>query len=124
FVAPTAREALARVRAELGADAVVLRNRPVPGGVEILAMPDATGADDAGRPFGTRAATGIAPAAPRSEAHADPLPGGAQPTDASMSTVNFEAYVRDRQARRQHAAQVDARAEAPVDAPVEAAPHT
>jgi flagellar biosynthesis protein FlhF len=108
FVAATAREALARVRAELGADAVVLRNRPVPGGVEILAMPDATGADDAGMPFGPQPAVRIAAAEPRSDVRAGPAPGGAQPTETSMSTVNFEAYVRDRQARRQHAAQVEA----------------
>lgn len=108
FVAPTAREALAQVRAELGADAVVLRNRSVPGGVEILAMPDATGADDAGAQSGAQAATGVASREPHCEALADPAQGGAQPTEASMSTVNFEAYVRDRQARRQHAAQVEA----------------
>ena len=41
YVARTAKEALRQVRAELGADAVVLRNRPVPDGVEILAMVDA-----------------------------------------------------------------------------------
>lgn len=37
FVAPNAREGLARVRTELGDDAVVLATRPHPGGVEILA---------------------------------------------------------------------------------------
>lgn len=110
FVAPTAREALARVRAELGADAVVLRNRSVPGGVEILAMPDATGANDAGAQSGARAATGVASGEPHCEALADPVHGGAQPIEASMSTVNFETYVRDRQARRQHAAQAEATA--------------
>lgn len=97
FVAPTAREALAQVRAELGADAVVLRNRPAPGGVEILAMPDATGGGEA------------------------PPAAGAEPAAASMSTVNFEAYVRDRQARRQQATPpgVPAHAAAtPVPAPV------
>ena len=118
FVAPTAREALARVRAELGADAVVLRNRPVHGGVEILAMPDATGADDAGSQLAAQAATGVASGEPRGEAIAHPEPGGTQPTGASMSTVNFEAYVRDRQARRQHAARVEATApQVPVSAP-------
>ncbi|MBX3592701.1 MAG: flagellar biosynthesis protein FlhF [Burkholderiaceae bacterium] len=110
FVAPTAREALARVRAELGADAVVLRNRSVPGGVEILAMPDATGANDAGAQSGAKAATGVASGEPQCEALADPAQGGAQPIEASMSTVNFETYVRDRQARRQHAAQAEATA--------------
>jgi flagellar biosynthesis protein FlhF len=38
FTAATAREALAKVKKELGADAVILSNRPGPGGVEILAL--------------------------------------------------------------------------------------
>jgi flagellar biosynthesis protein FlhF len=39
FRAATAREALKLVKAELGEDAIVLANRSVPGGVEIIAMP-------------------------------------------------------------------------------------
>ena len=38
FVAPTAREALRRVKDELGPDAIVVANRPVASGVEITAM--------------------------------------------------------------------------------------
>jgi flagellar biosynthesis protein FlhF len=37
FVAPTSREALRQIREVLGGDAVILANRTVPGGVEILA---------------------------------------------------------------------------------------
>ncbi|NMG17353.1 flagellar biosynthesis protein FlhF, partial [Aromatoleum bremense] len=45
YFAQTAREALRALKAELGADAIVLANRPVEGGVEILALPaDAVGA--------------------------------------------------------------------------------
>ena len=40
FFGRTNKEALARLRAELGPDAVVLKNRAVEGGVEILAMAD------------------------------------------------------------------------------------
>ena len=36
FVAPTMRDALQQVRVALGADAVILSNRAVSGGVEIL----------------------------------------------------------------------------------------
>lgn len=98
YVAPTAREALAQVRAELGADAVVLRNRPAPGGVEILAMPD--GAD------GGQAS----PAA------------DAEPGVRAMSTVNFGAYVRERQARRQQAMPPEVQAQAAAaQAPMPAA---
>ena len=39
FFAPTAREALRRVKEGLGADAIVLSNRSMDGGVEILAVP-------------------------------------------------------------------------------------
>jgi len=41
FVAATARDALRRVRVEMGADAVILSNRKVDGGVEIMALSDA-----------------------------------------------------------------------------------
>lgn len=45
YFAPTAREALRALKEELGADAIVLSNRAVEGGVEILALPaDAVGA--------------------------------------------------------------------------------
>jgi flagellar biosynthesis protein FlhF len=40
FIAPTSREALRKVRAALGEDAVILSNRNVDGQVEILAMND------------------------------------------------------------------------------------
>ncbi len=39
FFAPSAREALRTLKAELGADAIVLSNRAVAGGVEIMALP-------------------------------------------------------------------------------------
>jgi flagellar biosynthesis protein FlhF len=38
ITAPTAREALRRVKDELGPDAIVVANKPVPGGIEITAM--------------------------------------------------------------------------------------
>jgi len=72
FVGHNAREAMAQVRAAWGESAVVLSNRPVPGGVEILAMP--------GAEVPAAAATS-APAAP------------AEP----MSTVSFQEFVRERQ---------------------------
>lgn len=93
YFASNAREALAMVRAELGTDAVVLKNRPVPGGVEILAMADGD--------------------VPR-EAPEVPVPPDGQPAssaqpssdaqDTPMSTVSFESYVRERQQRRVAAA--------------------
>ena len=45
YFAQTAREALRLLKDELGADAIVLSNRAMDGGVEILALPaDAVGA--------------------------------------------------------------------------------
>ncbi|MEY3200911.1 MAG: flagellar biosynthesis protein FlhF, partial [Pseudomonadota bacterium] len=42
FVAPTAAEALKKIKAEIGAEAIVLSNREVPEGIEIVAIePDA-----------------------------------------------------------------------------------
>lgn len=38
FIAPTARDCLRKVKEELGADAIVVSNKPVHGGIEILAM--------------------------------------------------------------------------------------
>ena len=38
FFGRTNKEALAKLRAELGPDAVVLKNRAVEGGIEILAL--------------------------------------------------------------------------------------
>ncbi|ODU62681.1 MAG: hypothetical protein ABT05_07200 [Lautropia sp. SCN 66-9] len=93
YVAKTAKEALAKVRVELGPDAVVLKNRPVPGGVEILAMADeaalALGGDGMGRPDTTPPARAGAAAAVADD-----------DADEPMSTVSFEAYVRERQQRR------------------------
>ncbi|MCL4184883.1 MAG: flagellar biosynthesis protein FlhF [Burkholderiaceae bacterium] len=91
YVARTAREALSQVRADLGADAVVLANRPVPGGVEILAMAEAA------LPGQPAAPTPVARAA-TTKAH------GATPDGGPMSTVDFQSYVRERQQRRSQAA--------------------
>jgi flagellar biosynthesis protein FlhF len=108
FFGRTNKDALAKLRAEFGADAIVLRNRAVDGGVEILAMPDST-----------RAAPGLPPPAPP----ADETETGARPAFASeegsqvvkaaplpeMNTLSFQQYVRDRLARR--AAQADSEPE-------------
>ena len=38
YVAANSREAMAQVKKDMGSDAVILSNRPVAGGVEILAL--------------------------------------------------------------------------------------
>lgn len=63
YFAPTAREALRRLKEELGGDAIVLSNRSVEGGVEIAALPAGElPADGLAPPF---------PAAPRVEHEED-----------------------------------------------------
>src|SRR5690554_1270730 len=64
YFAATAREALRALKAELGADAIVLSNRAVEGGVEILALP----ADEVGAVSAPpRREAAPAPATPISE---------------------------------------------------------
>jgi len=87
YVARTAKEALSQVRADLGADAIVLANRPVAGGVEILAMAEAALPGQAAAP------TPVARAAASKSRVATPDGG-------PMSTVDFQTYVRERQQRR------------------------
>jgi flagellar biosynthesis protein FlhF len=100
FVGKNAREAMAQARAACGEHAVVLSNRPVPGGVEILAM---AGSDVPATP------APVAPEAPAARAgrRAEPAP--------AMSTLSFQDYVRERQRQ-------DARTQAPAQPAVEARP--
>lgn len=66
YFAKTAREALRALKAELGADAIVLSNRAVDGGIEILALP----AEAIGAIHGGDAPAGAEPAAVPQKAHA------------------------------------------------------
>lgn len=96
FVGKNAREAMAQVRALWGDQAAVLANRPVPGGVEILAM-----------------AGGEVPAQP---ARAGASAAAAEPA-APMSTLSFQEFVRERQRLDAQKAAAEA---APPDLPAPA----
>ena len=103
FTGKNAREAIARVRASLGEHAVVLSNRPIADGVEILAIPGSDipqATEEPGRPPAVRQAA---------RSRVEP-----------MSTVSFENYVRERQ--RQTPSQEEAPARPSVQAAVRA-PH-
>ena len=96
FVGRTARDAMRKLRDELGPDALVLANRPCAEGVEMLAaVPDASGAIQ-DLPEGPP--TMFAPT--YDDEPADTL--GAAQRDAAartpppMSTVSFQDYVRQR----------------------------
>ncbi|HRO58217.1 MAG TPA: hypothetical protein PK177_03470, partial [Burkholderiaceae bacterium] len=106
YVGRTTREAMAKLRAELGADAIVLKNQEVADGVEILAMADAELEVD-----GVPRADQAFRRADESQRRIDDAPQrAAEPAggEAAMSTVNFEAYVRERQQRRRQALHGDA----------------
>lgn len=81
FTGKNAREAIAKVRTTLGEHAVVLSNRPIPSGVEILAIP------------GTDVPDASAPPTTPSVARAVVTRSKVEP----MSTVSFETFVRERQ---------------------------
>ena len=101
YFAATARDALRALKAELGADAIVLSNRAVEGGVEILALPaDAIGA--------------TLSAAPRQEASA-PAPA---PVPASLVEHDDEdCHVRIGTSRRRPAEAAPAKVIRPFDPP-------
>lgn len=75
YFAQTAREALRALKAELGADAIVLSNRAVEGGVEILALPadEVSGISTAARPAPQAAAAPVVQAL-RAASSAAPRP--------------------------------------------------
>ncbi|KQW51884.1 MULTISPECIES: flagellar biosynthesis protein FlhF [unclassified Roseateles] len=121
FTARTSREALALVKQAFGADAVVLSNKSVPEGVEVLAMaPEGMGqieqiAHTAPRTVARPAAQpqAAAPAqlpqrAPFSErARQEPSFGAPEVQgdveQLAMSTLSFQDYVRERVLRRRQA---------------------
>lgn len=86
FTGRNAREAMAKVRAAFGVQAVVLANRPIPEGVEILAIPGVEFSAGAGIPD----AGSIESVRKSPERH----------RVAPMSTMSFENYVRERQKRQ------------------------
>ena len=125
FLAPTAREALAKARAVFGDDTLILSNRQVPDGVEVMAATEAALAliDSETPMHGSVEVTRTAPA-PAPKAMPEPVAAPALDIDVqadteqlAMSTLSFQDYVRERMLRRQHEASAPAAAVA-VMAPV------
>ncbi|MFG6461857.1 flagellar biosynthesis protein FlhF [Roseateles sp. DXS20W] len=118
FTARTSREALALVKQAFGPDAVVLSNKNVPEGVEVLAMaPEGMGqieqmAQTAPRTV-ARPAAQLAPAQPPQRAsfaersRQEPSFGAPEVRNdveqLAMSTLSFQDYVRERVLRRRQA---------------------
>jgi flagellar biosynthesis protein FlhF len=126
YVAATTREAFAKVRADLGEDAIILKNRAVPEGVEILAMVDEPEPVEQmpAEPMSARAdarmsarARPAQPGSPAAQRSRTPIDDDEGQDDDTMSTVNFEAYVRERRQRRRELA-----ADEPMDEPARRGP--
>jgi flagellar biosynthesis protein FlhF len=83
FVGKNAREAIAQARGVWGDQAVVLSNRAIEGGVEIVAM------------AGTEVPALAAPALPAARAARQPARGKPAHVEP-MSTLSFQQFVRDR----------------------------
>ncbi|WP_313077786.1 flagellar biosynthesis protein FlhF [Melaminivora sp.] len=138
FTAPTAREALAKARMTFGDGTLILSNRPIDGGVEVMATAEETLStlhDEApaapARSPATRlqeraddlAASPVRlqqqpapPVAPRTPA-APARSAVAQDTEQlAMSTLSFQDYVRERMLRRRHEALHGSAPEAPATA--------
>jgi len=120
FIAPTAREALAKARMAFGEGTLILSNRPTAEGVEVMATAeDALSSslqDDAAPAARSRLqerADDLAAAKPARKLQDQPRPApepGASSIVAkdteqlAMSTLSFQDYVRERMLRRRHEA--------------------
>ena len=102
FFAPMARDALRRVKEELGPDAIVLSNRSVEGGVEIMALP----ADE------LQAATQSAP--PREQPKAAPAQHEAEQDFAVSLSASAMKRAQAKQWQPFVAPRVEAKAEVPA----------
>lgn len=128
FHAPTSREALAKARMAFGEGTLILSNRPVEGGIEVVATAEDT-LSTLEPPVSEPAAQGAvpqasAPTVSRLQERADDLAASplrmqttreprtdvarsAVATDTeqlAMSTLSFQDYVRERMLRRRHEA--------------------
>lgn len=98
FVGQTAREAMQKMREVLGDDAILIRTRSVPEGVEILAMPEQVGGDSDSRvmagaqDMASAAASGATSPAPATAT-------AARRSAPEMSTLSFQQFVRQRMAQ-------------------------
>jgi flagellar biosynthesis protein FlhF len=95
FHASTTREALRQVRDALGADAIILSNRQVAGGIEIMAVADMDVSSLAGNPVSPAPAK-ARPAPAESFARAEPAPSPAPTTASSPISRSQIAELQDK----------------------------
>jgi flagellar biosynthesis protein FlhF len=103
FTAPTARQALAKAKLAFGEGTLILSNRPVETGVEVLATAQETLASlDRSETFSERAKDQST--LRRSAASSGVSSASEDATQLAMSTLSFQDYVRERMLRRRQAA--------------------
>jgi flagellar biosynthesis protein FlhF len=110
FTAATSREALAKARIAFGDGTLILSNRPIENGVEVvatgedtLATLDQDSASSRQQPHGNRQEPGRQTVAARTTEPSFQEAASAVEDDANqlaMSTLSFQDYVRERMARR------------------------
>ena len=110
FLAPTAREALAKARLAFGDATLILSNRQTPQGVEVMATSEeALAALDPSTAAAEPAAASVRAPAPARAREAAPSASAGTPVadDAeqlAMSTLSFQDYVRERMLQRRQEA--------------------
>lgn len=92
FIAPSAREALAKARHAFGDATLILSNRTTPQGVEVMATSD-------------QALHALGVATPAQLKHTMNTSVQEDADQLSMSTLSFQDYVRERMLRRRHEAE-------------------
>ena len=131
FTAATSREALSKARMTFGDGTLILSNRPIENGVEVVATgEDSLAALDQGSNSGFGQSKQSAPqqrnAEPSFKEVANQVEEDAN--QLAMSTLSFQDYVRERMARRRQEAGVESklihipRDEAPTTRPAEPRP--
>ena len=104
FVAPTAREALAKARMTFGDGTLILSNRPTASGIEVVATGEDTLADLDRNELSRQGKRQPSPQ-PMSAPKVDPNSQVVDDTtQLAMSTLSFQDYVRERMLRRRHEA--------------------
>ena len=116
FIAPTAREALAKARLAFGDGTLILSNRPTAAGIEVVATgEDTLAALDQSEQAGQ--SKGKSPSFARKlaeQAHEPMNQVEEDVTQLAMSTLSFQDYVRERMLRRRHEALTGQNSTAPV----------
>ena len=118
FIAPTAREALAKARLAFGDGTLILSNRPTAAGIEVVAtgediLASLDQSELAGQSKGKAKSSSFARKL-ADQANEPMSPVEDDVTQLAMSTLSFQDYVRERMLRRRHEALTGQTSSAPV----------